>query len=98
MNTTEDVTGGTKNTTQEMPQPAGIDVAGGQRTPHQDAGAALDASNQERGKTQRMEERQLAGEVEEQTHDQRPTAANPDGGNPPAIPGDKTEQPEDTNE
>ena len=88
-NNTEDTTGGIKNTTNEMPQPAGIDVAGGERTPHQDAGAALDASNQERGKSQRMEERQLAGEVGEQTLDHRPAAANPDGGNPPAVPGDE---------
>ena len=89
---TEDFTGGTKNTTREMPEPAGIAVSGGERTAPQDAGAALDEVNHERGDSQRMEERQQAGEVEEQTHDHRPAASNPDGGNPPAIPGDATEQ------
>ena len=87
----QDTTGGTKNTAQEMPGPAGADVTGGERTSKQDAGARLEDLNDQRKGESRMEKRQLAGAVEAQTQHHRPSAANPEQGVPASVSGDDAE-------
>ncbi len=87
----QDTTGGTKNTAQEMPAPAGADVTGGERTEKQDAGARLDDLNDQRRGEGRMERRQVAGVVESQTQHLRPSAANPEQGSSAPVSGDDAE-------
>ena len=68
---------------------------GGERTPPQDAGAALEDVNEQRRSEPPMERRQMAGEVASQTQHQQPAAANPESGFPAAITGEAVEQAED---
>jgi hypothetical protein len=91
----QDTTGGTKNTAQEMPAPAGAEVTGGARTPPQNAGARLDDLNDQRHGERRMEGRQMAGGVESQTQHHRPSAANPEQGATAPVSGDDAEPVED---
>lgn len=73
-------------TQHDVAGPSGADLPGGKVTPHQDAGAALDEANTERTAAGDVELQQQAGEVEQQTVDQNPTASNPDGGLPTENP------------
>ena len=66
----------------EMAGYAGSDVTGGDLTAHHDAGAAMDASLQQRGAEQQMQQQQVAGEVASQTTDLKPHSANPEDGTP----------------
>lgn len=59
--------------------PGGIHLTGGDTTPPQNAGATLERATDERKGEQRMEKRQLAGAVEQQTQSHNPSLTNPDG-------------------
>ena len=63
----------------ELDGPGGLKMTGGDLTPPQDAGETLDEVNKERGGAQRMEERQQAGEVEQQNRALRPSSIDLDG-------------------
>jgi len=69
-------------TEREVAGPSGATMPGGEVTPHQDAGAALDEANAERTQGQRMEEAQQAGEVGEQREHGAPFAGDPENGLP----------------
>ena len=64
----------------EMEGPAGAGVTGGDITPPQDAEAASEDHNRQRVADEKMEERQGAGEVDTQTEDLKPSAAQPEHG------------------
>lgn len=61
---------------------SGADVTGGDLTPHQDAGDALEEVTQTRRGESAMWEQQQRGEVSTQTHDLKPSSANPEEGLP----------------
>lgn len=63
----------------EIDGPGGIKMTGGDLTPPQNAGKTLATVNKERGDSQRMEERQLAGEVEQQNSALHPSSTNLEG-------------------
>lgn len=77
----------------EIEGPGGINMTGGDLTPHQNAGEKMDNANDERHGEQRMERRQMAGGVEQQTQVRNPSASNPDG-MPDAIHGRDVENDE----
>ncbi len=62
----------------EMDGPAGAGMTGGDVTPPQDAEAASEEHNQQRVADEEMKERQGAGEVDTQTDDLKPSAAQPE--------------------
>lgn len=66
----------------EMAGHAGSDVTGGDLTAHHDAGAAMDASLEQRAEEQQLWQQQNAGEIGAQTVDLKPAAAHPEGGLP----------------
>ncbi|HVF84559.1 MAG TPA: nucleotide exchange factor GrpE, partial [Abditibacteriaceae bacterium] len=61
---------------------AGSDVTGGDLTAHQDAGAAMNASLEQRAEEQEYWKQQNAGEIGAQTVDLKPAAAHPESGLP----------------
>lgn len=61
---------------------AGSDVTGGDLTAPQDADAALDEMLTNRNDEQKMQQRQIKGEVAQQTVDLKPAAAHPESGMP----------------
>jgi hypothetical protein len=63
----------------EIEGPGGIKMTGGDLTPPQNAGETLATVNKERRDSQKMEERQLAGDVEQQRTSLHPSAADPEG-------------------
>lgn len=63
----------------EIEGPGGIKMTGGDLTPPQNAGETLATVNKERRDSQKMEERQLAGDVGQQRTSLRPSAADPEG-------------------
>jgi hypothetical protein len=76
----------TEKSAHEMDGPAGIRMTGGDLTPHQNAGAVLENATDQRRGEQRMEARQMAGVVQQQTQAHNPSASNPEG-LPNPVPG-----------
>ena len=81
----------------ELDGPGGLKMTGGDLTAPQDAGETLDAVNQERGGAQRMEERQQAGEVQQQNRSLRPSSSGLDG-SPEPVQGQAVESSEEAQE
>jgi molecular chaperone GrpE len=70
----------------EVAGPGGARMPGGEVTPPQNAGAALDESHAQRARTGEVEEQQQAGKIGQQTIHQNPTAGDPENGLPTESP------------
>ena len=79
----------------EIAGPGGIAMTGGDLTPPQNAGEKLETAMEDRKGEQRMERRQLAGQVEQQNQARNPSATDPDG-MPDAVSGDAANHKSDT--
>jgi len=66
----------------DMAGPSGADVTGGDVTPPQDAEHIAEEHNETRVANEEMEQQQSAGEVDTQTEDLKPSAAQPETAQP----------------